>query len=95
VIATLRKWYTEFKGFPEETSAQAMLEIQVKTREGRIAFSRVVTGHSGQQLKVVAGNFAGALRSRPNAKVVLEGALINAISILFRDQGSNTRCWGT
>jgi|SRR5947207_7314733 len=79
VVAELIKFYNEFKGFPEKSVAEVIMNVQVQKPDGEIVFAKTVTGQGTQSLIVVEANFGGVLRSGSNAKVALEGALSDAM----------------
>jgi uncharacterized lipoprotein len=77
ILSQITRFYSEFKGFPEKAVAEVIMNIQVKNADGRIVFTKVVTGEGV--------NTGVMLRTGENAKVALDAALKDAIGQLVND----------
>jgi len=78
VISKISKFYNEFKGFPEQSVSEVIMNIQVKNEADQILFSKNFTGEGVNAVRV--------LRTGAGAKVALEAALKDALRQLFEDK---------
>lgn len=76
----LIKFYNDFKSgfFAGDASAEAIMGVQVKQKNGNIPYNKTITGsYVEQDIQLASGN---------NAKKALDGALKDAIPKLMNDQ---------
>ncbi len=78
VFAELNKYYNDFKtGFwSGRAVAELVMNVQVKKPDRSILYSKMIAGENSHAVQMASGK---------NAKIVLDGALKDAISKLFDD----------
>ncbi len=78
VFAELNKYYNDFKtGFwSGRAVAELVMNVQVKKQDRSILYSKMIAGENSHTVQMASGK---------NAKIVLDGALKDAISKLFDD----------